>query len=180
MTRDDIRLLYEYERWAHSRVFTAVSALAPEQFTRDLGGSFHSVRNTLLHMIGGAWSWLRVWKEVSDGPGYLAELRARRDAIFPPDAFPSVAAVQSKWAEIEKEEAEFVNSLTDQSLERLVAFRGSRVSLAGLMQHLVNHSTYHRGQLTLMLRQLGADPIATDFHVFLMETRSEAAGGHSS
>jgi len=42
------------------------------------------------------------------------------------------------------------------------------------MQHLANHSTYHRGQIALMMRQLGAKPMATDFHVFLVESRGEA------
>jgi len=37
-----------------------------------------------------------------------------------------------------------------------------------LMQHLANHSTYHRGQVALMMRQLHAEPLATDFHVFLV------------
>ena len=40
MTRNDIALLYEYDRWANDRVLDSVSALAPEQFTRDLGGAF--------------------------------------------------------------------------------------------------------------------------------------------
>ena len=34
------------------------------------------------------------------------------------------------------------------------------------MYHVVNHSTYHRGQLTTMLRQLGKVPVPTDFLVF--------------
>jgi len=33
-----------------------------------------------------------------------------------------------------------------------------------------NHSTYHRGQISLMMRQLHAVPVATDFLIFLMET----------
>jgi hypothetical protein len=44
----------------------AASALSAEQFTRDLGGSFHSVRDTLLHLIGGEWIWLAYWKEPSE------------------------------------------------------------------------------------------------------------------
>jgi len=39
------------------------------------------------------------------------------------------------------------------------------------MQHLANHSTYHRGQVGLMMRQLASEPAATDFHVFLVEGR---------
>lgn len=179
MTKDDIRLLYEYERWANSRVLRAVSALTSEQFTRDLGGSFRSVRDTLLHMIGGAWIWLSFWKEPSDSPGFLTDLRTRRDAMFNPDAFPNLSAVQLKWAEVEKEQAEFVNSVTVQSLENLFPFRATQVSLTHLMQHLVNHSTYHRGQLALMLRQLCAEPLATDFHLFLVEGHREAGAARN-
>jgi uncharacterized damage-inducible protein DinB len=38
MTREDMQLLFEYDRRANNRVLQAVSALSPEQFTRDLGG----------------------------------------------------------------------------------------------------------------------------------------------
>jgi DinB family protein len=57
MTEDDLQLLYEYDRWANNRVLQAASALSAEQFTRDLGGSFRSVRDTLVHIIGGEWIW---------------------------------------------------------------------------------------------------------------------------
>ena len=95
--------------------------------------------------------------------------------MFHTDAFPSAAAVQQKWAEVEKEQAEFVNGVTNESLEKMLPFRTTQASLAHLMQHLANHSTYHRGQIALMMRQLGAKPVATDFHVFLVEGRREAA-----
>jgi len=169
MTKDDILLLYEYDRWANNRVLEAVSTLSAEQFTRDLGGSFRSVRDTLVHIIGGEWGWLAYWKEPRHSPALLKDLRSRRDRLFNPAAFPDVIAVRSKWAEIEREQTEFVNCLTDEVLGKMFPFRATRVSLLHLMQHLANHSTYHRGQVALMMRQLGAEPVATDFHVFLVE-----------
>jgi uncharacterized damage-inducible protein DinB len=72
-------------------------------------------------------------------------------------------------AEIEKEQIEFMNGVTNRSLEKMLPLRNAQVRLAHLMQHLANHSTYHRGQVALMMRQLGAEPLATDFHVFLVE-----------
>jgi hypothetical protein len=51
MTKDDIQLLYEYDRWVNNRVLQTVSTLSAEEFTRDLGGSFRSVRDTLVHII---------------------------------------------------------------------------------------------------------------------------------
>jgi len=102
----------------------------------------------------------------------------RRDALFNPDAFPNAAAVQLKWADVEKEQAEFVNRVTNESLKELIPFRTTQITLAHLMQHLANHSTYHRGQVALMMRQLGAEPLATDFHVFLAESPREVSAAH--
>jgi uncharacterized damage-inducible protein DinB len=172
MTRDDIQLLFEYDRWANIRVLNTLSALSAEQFTRDLGGAFRSVRDTVVHIIGGEWIWLQYWKEPLHSSALLADLRKRRDALFSPDAFPDLAAVQLKWVEVEKEQVEFVNRVSNESLEKMLPFRTTQVRLAQLMQHLANHSTYHRGQIALMMRQLGGEPLATDFHVFLVE-RSE-------
>jgi len=169
MTIDDIRLLFEYDRWANNRVFLAAGALSAEQFTRDLGGSFRSVRDTLLHILGGEWGWLTYWKAPTQDSRFLTELWDRHDTLFHPDAFPSIDAVRLKWAEIETEQTEFLNRLTDDSLRRMLLVRKTQLSLAYLMQHLVNHSTYHRGQVATMMRQLGAQPVATDFHAFLLD-----------
>lgn len=174
MTKNDIQLLFEYDRWANNRVLQAASALSTEQFTRDLGGSFRSVRDTFVHIVGGEWGWLTYWKEASPSSAFLTDLWARHDALFNPNTFPDMAAVRLKWAGVEKEQAEFVNRVTDESLKKLLPVRTTQISLAHLMQHLANHSTYHRGQVALMLRQLGAVPVATDFAEFLMERARES------
>jgi uncharacterized damage-inducible protein DinB len=144
-----------------------------EQFMRDLHGSFRSLRDTLVHIIGGEWGWLAYWKEPVHSSTFLTDLRMRRNVLFNLDAFPNVAAVQLKWEEVEKEQAEFVNRLTDESLGKMLPFHKTQIGLAHLVQHLANHSTYHRGQVALMMRQLDAEPLATDFHVFLVEGRRE-------
>jgi uncharacterized damage-inducible protein DinB len=108
----------------------------------------------------------------------LTDLRTRRDVLFNPDAFPNVATVQLKWEEVEKEQTEFVNQVTNELLEKMLPFRTTQARLAHLMQHLANHSTYHRGQGALMMRQLDAEPTATDFHVFLVKGQREAAAAH--
>jgi uncharacterized damage-inducible protein DinB len=174
MTKDDIQLLCEYDRWANNRVLQAVSTLSVEEFTRDLGGSFLSVRDTLVHIIGSEWGWLTIWNEPSVSSAFVTDLWTRLDALFPPNAFPDVAAVQLRWAEVEREQVEFVNRVTNESLGRMVPVRTTQISLAHLMQHLANHSTYHRGQVALKMRQLSAAPVATDFALFLLEGRREA------
>ena len=118
MTREDIQLLYEYDRWANNRVLQAASALSGEAFTRNLSGSFCSVRDTLVHIIGGEWIWLTYWRTPPHSPAELTNLTTRRDALFNPHAFPNVAEVRLKWSEIEKEQTDFVDQVTDELLEK--------------------------------------------------------------
>jgi len=175
MTKDDIQLFYEYDRWANNGVLQAVSTLTVEQFTRDLGGSFPSVRHTLVHIIASEWAWLTIWKQPSPSSAFVTDMWPRLGALFPPNAFPEIASVRLRWAEIESEQIEFVNRVTNESLRRMLPVHTTQISLAHLMQHLANHSTYHRGQISLMMRQLAARPVATDFAEFLMDGRRETA-----
>src|SRR6267154_1817907 len=112
MTKDDIQLLYEFDRWANNRVLQAASTLSAEEFTRDLGGSFRSVRDTLVHIVRCEEGWLTYWIEPSPSSAFLTDLWTRHDALFSPSAFPDLAAVRHKWAEGEQEQIECVNGVT--------------------------------------------------------------------
>jgi uncharacterized damage-inducible protein DinB len=129
------------------------------------------VRDTLVHIVGAGWAWLTYWKEPSPSSAFLTDLWTREEAVFDPNAFPHLAVVQSKWAEVERELVEFVNRTTNESLRKMLPVFETEISLAHLMQHLTNHSTYHRGQVSLMMRQLAATALATDFAMFMMEGR---------
>ena len=169
MTKDDIQLLFEYHRWANRRIFQSASTLSAEQFTRDLGGSFRSVRDTLVHIVSGEWGWLMYFKEESPSADFLTKLWTPLNTLFHPDAYADLAAVQSKWEEIEEEQVELMDGMTDESMKRMLPVRDTHLSMAHLLQHVANHSTYHRGQVSLMMRQLGAQPVATDFAMFLLQ-----------
>jgi len=167
MNKNDIHLLYEYDRWANARMLDAVSRLSAEQFTADFSSSFHSVRDTLTHLLSADWIWLRRWKGTSP------------TAMLNPADFSDFAALRAKWAEVEKEQMAFVEQLTDELLASRLAYTNtkgerSEYPLGQLMQHVVNHSSYHRGQITSFLRQLGAEPVATDFLIF-MGVKAKAA-----
>jgi hypothetical protein len=97
-------------------------------------------------------------KEPNPSAAFVAELWDRHNVLFCPEAFPDVAAVRSKLAEIEKEQAEFVNGVTNESLQRMLPLRNTQLSLGHLMQHIANHSTYHRGQVGInALAQCGGE-----------------------
>jgi uncharacterized damage-inducible protein DinB len=75
---------------------------------------------------------------------------------------------------LERSQGEFLAGLTDAALGLPVSYENppGRVwtySLGQMLRHVVNHSTYHRGQVITLLRQLGAAAVATDLLVFVDE-----------
>ncbi len=169
MTPEQIRLLYDYNSWANRRTLDACGALTDEQFTRDLGSSFRSVRDTLAHIMGAEWIWLERWHGSSPS------------ALPKADQFPNFASLRQRWAEIESDLLRFVASLSQEALTGALSYRtfdGKPYSqpLWQMLQHLANHGSYHRGQVTTMLRQLGAKPISTDLIGFYRERASSPRG----
>lgn len=159
MDLERVRALYDFNRWANGRVLEAADKLSPEQFTKDLKNSFPSVRDTLVHIMAAEWIWLERWRGTSP------------KALLNASEFPTVSTIRTRWGEVEREQREFISGVTEESLKRVVAYinlKGDpyKYPLWQLLQHLVNHSTYHRGQVTTMLRQLGAQPVETDFLVY--------------
>jgi uncharacterized damage-inducible protein DinB len=77
---------------------------------------------------------------------------------------------------VEAERDQYLASLSDVDLGRVVEYRalsGQAYAdpLAGLIRHVVNHSTYHRGQVATQLRQLGKTPPTTDLIVYLRRVK---------
>ena len=102
--------------------------------------------------------------------------------VLPPnDRFPDLASLTSAWRDIETQIRAYFAPLDDRALERVLDYK-STAGVAGasmlwhMLQHVVNHSTYHRGQVTTMLRQLGATPPkAMDLITFYRERSTPAA-----
>lgn len=168
MSPEEMRVLYDYNAWANHRQLEAASKLTTEQFLRPMGSSFSSVRDTLAHIYGGEWVWLERFQGRS--PSSLPDVTEFKD----------LASLRQRWSEHEPRLLDFVRRLTQSELDRVMEYKTLKFGvyrnpLWQSMQHLVNHGTYHRGQVTTLLRQLGAEPILTDLMHFYRE-RSIAAG----
>ena len=156
MDLNDIRELYVYNRWANHRSLAAAAKLDNATFIRPMGNSFSSVRDTLAHILSGEWIWLERWNGISP------------TALLDAAAFPTVESLKVRWETVEQGYHEFLHSLSLARLQKNLAYinragQPYEYPLWQQMVHVVNHSSYHRGQVTTLLRQLGAQPVATDF-----------------
>ena len=164
MNRNDIKYMFDYNRWANTAILDAVSKLTPDEFRKDLQSSHRSVRDTLAHILAAEWIWLERWKGVSP------------KSLLDPADFPTVESVRTRLNEVESECDGFIHGLTDEALTQAVTYTNTKgenwtYSLGQMMQHVVNHSSYHRGQVATMLRQLGASPREVDLLVYVDSTQ---------
>jgi uncharacterized damage-inducible protein DinB len=171
VTPEETRECFLYNAWANERLLDAVSALPPEELRRDLGSSFGSVHATLVHILSSEWLFLMRWNGVSP-PERLR-----------PEDFRDLASVRSRWAEVQAGQGQYLARLTPEALTGELGYVNTsgqpwRYRLWQVMQQVLTHSAYHRGQVTTMLRQLGRQPVETDVLTYYDELTliSQAAG----
>jgi uncharacterized damage-inducible protein DinB len=163
--RGDIGTLLDFNYWARDRILSAVEPLSNEQYTRDLGNSFRSIRDTLVHIYSAEWIWYSRWQGTSP------------TEPIPFDRFADLSALSAAWRTLESGIRSFVDGLDDAGIARAIDYRllsgqPGRSAFSQMVQHVVNHGSYHRGQITTMLRQLGAQPPKSTDMIFFFRERS--------
>jgi uncharacterized damage-inducible protein DinB len=153
MNLHDVRRLVAFNQWANQIFFDALTQLPAEPYGRDMQSSHGGIHGTLAHLVGAEKGWLSRWRQQ---PGTAAaDLRQ----------LASLTDLRAYWESVCTEMAQFLDSLDDQKLhDTLTAQSRSGLVTATygqMIQHVVDHSSYHRGQIVTMLRQLGITPPST-------------------
>ena len=154
-----LRELYNYNFWARDQQLAACAKLSDEQFSRPLGSSFGSLRDTLAHLLGADWVWLQRFHGQSPRSVPWA------------NEVQTLEAIRGRWQNIEEEMRAYLATLKPEALATPFTYQNFKgetwtYALWQCLVHLVNHGTYHRGQVTMALRQLGTTPPGIDFLLY--------------
>ena len=155
--------LFAYNAWANRLIFDAAGQLPDEQYVRDLKSSYGGVHGTLAHIVWAEHLWLNRW------------------LVLPNPAVPqgkdlrTLEDVRARWEEVEAERGRLLARITDAGLDETRIVKPSSGgeythTLRQMFRHVINHSSYHRGQIVTFLRQLGAKPPSTDLILFYRST----------
>jgi uncharacterized damage-inducible protein DinB len=155
-----IQTLYHYSGWANQRILDTAAKATAEQFMADVGVSYSSLRDTLVHVMSSQWMWLMRWTGSSP--------RSRLEA----DEYPDLASVRSRWGEIEADTQQLLAELTAARLGGVVNYltiegESRSYPLWQLMLQQVNHATQHRSEAAVMLTDFGHSPGDLDFIIYL-------------
>ena len=111
MNLQDLRLLVDFHYWARDRVLDAVGGLTAEQWNRDLGSSFKSVRETVQHLYLAEWIWYSRWQGESP-------------ATWPPtDHLRDLSALRAVWSGHEAKVRAFVDGIGEEGAQRMFDYK---------------------------------------------------------
>jgi uncharacterized damage-inducible protein DinB len=159
MTKDEVLDLFDYNAWANRLLFEASAKLAEADYFRDLKSSFGGIHGTLAHIVWAEHLWLTRWT------GKPAPAVAQGGDL------PALPAVRTRWEDVEAERREWLRGLTDARLEETRVVKPSTGgefvhTMRQMIRHAVDHSSYHRGQVVTLFRQVGAVPPVTGLIFF--------------
>jgi uncharacterized damage-inducible protein DinB len=154
---DIVRHLFEYNEWANNHLLSFAEALPEAELTAARGGSFPSMLETFGHLAAAQINWLERW---TTGANRVSTLELQK--------MPDIGTVRAAFLASHMGLREFLSGLQE---EELAAPRETRDSAGQplvrpfwqMMTHVANHGTFHRGEVALMLTELGHSPGDIDF-----------------
>lgn len=151
--------LFAYNAWATRIMFDAVAQVSDEDYLRDLKSSHGGIHGTLAHTVWAEHLWLNRW------------VGKPNPAAPQGKDLQDLASVRARFEEIESERNRLLATFTDARLDETRVVKptsgGAYVhTYRQMFRHLVNHSSYHRGQVVTFLRQLGFKPPSTDLILY--------------
>lgn len=161
-------LLADYNQRMNESVFNAAFKLSSQELLANRGAFFGSILGTLNHILVGDIIWL---KRFADHPAELQVLDPMRRIEMPRALhemlYPVIDDLASARMAMDILLKNFTSVLTDEVLLSSLQYRNSKgqvftKNMSHLIQHLFNHQTHHRGQVSTLLYQAGVDIGVTD------------------
>ncbi|HJQ18710.1 MAG TPA: DinB family protein [Gemmatimonadaceae bacterium] len=161
----ELQRLVAYHHWAGDQLFDAAAALTAADLDAPWGGSFKTGRGLMAHMLGAE----RIWSDRWQG--------AQITALTPYPASHAGKEFGAEWRRVRDDQRRFVDGLSAETVRREFTYKNLRgqvkaYSIADILLHVVNHGTYHRGQLAQLLRDRGHASPSTDMLIYFETERS--------
>ncbi|MEX2600734.1 MAG: DinB family protein [Balneolaceae bacterium] len=159
---------YHYHKWANDRVFEHLKSLPAELFDNEIKSVFSSIREVFVHMyqVDGMWLSVMAGDELSKTMAVIKELNEKSKGR-------DLDETRQLFEELNRQYETFLGEHEDLDKEITIKhphFGEMSTLVSELVKHVVNHGTYHRGNISAMLRQQGYKGVPTDYIFYLYET----------
>ena len=160
MNKQYIIELADFNFWANNIVIEWLNQINNEQWEQPIISSFGSIKQTATHIVSAQKIWNDYWKDVPDPVFLSAEFKGTKNELI------------EIWKKTSADFRNFIEQYPEENYAQEIRFkwlRGGegRMEFWQTFSHMINHSTYHRGQLVTLLRQAGfTQPTSTDLATY--------------
>ena len=162
-----VKLFAKYTAHTNEEMNKLIRSLSQEQWDHQFGGFFPSIHALCNHLYVSDFLWLKRFSQ-------LREFTYSRHDLFKQTFAFNATAIGTLDDYLEKRETmdtyitEFINEVTQEDLEKQFTYTDAKGNtytriFGGLILHMFNHETHHRGMIALYLDELG---IQNDFSSF--------------
>jgi uncharacterized damage-inducible protein DinB len=156
-----------FNLWANKKACDYLQTISDEQFSKEIVSSFPSMKGTMLHIWDAQFIWIK-------------RLEGTSLSDFPSKTFSgNLEDIVQGTLETSRQVIDYVDTSGDAFLQTKLTYKnvvGDEFTnvVSDIIQHVVNHSTFHRGQIITMLRQLGFTKLfVTDYIAFCREQEAK-------
>lgn len=159
--QDDVVAMFAYDRWANNKVLDACRKLTAEQYVAEPVPGWSSVRSTIYHIT---WVTDLHLRTLAGDPDVSVLTEAELATVD--DAARLLERAYGRFQELRP-------TLTPERINTMLTVRGGGYTFTlprwTILRHIVNHSTYHRGQVASKLKRFGIEQEITDFFFWVIE-----------
>jgi uncharacterized damage-inducible protein DinB len=138
-----------YLAWANASIWKIVETLSDDEYGQTLAEGAGSIQRRYIHLAEDTWEWFHDWRgEEPQEPDFLNMTRF--------ELYQFTSDYLKKWRKAVEDSN--IEEFTDERDGKTVA-----ITIDEIFFHLVNHFTYHRGQIAMGLRMLGREVPMTDY-----------------
>ena len=153
-----LAMQFNYSQWASHKLLTYALTLPDEDAVCHIGNSHGGILKTFQHIYYGDRVWL---SRLNDAPQQFED----------PAPGPTLVDLDREWWALLARFEEVAGQSDPTGVLRYKNLKGEPYErpIWQILLHVVNHGTYHRGQIASMMKQLGHQPPSTDLIYYYLQ-----------
>jgi uncharacterized damage-inducible protein DinB len=148
MDKNYFLALAKYNIWANNKMISWLLDITESQFEQLIVSSFNNIRGNTLHIVSAEKIWLERVEGIKNSSWFENEFNGNRNELL------------AIWQQISEKLKLFIENFEESNIYKTIKFtrmngEENELPYYQILSHVLNHTTFHRGQFVILLRQVG-------------------------
>ncbi|MFZ6801539.1 DinB family protein [Undibacterium sp. Di24W] len=170
-----LQLMAQYNQWMNQKLYDTAASLSADALRENRGAFFGSIFSTLNHLAVADTIWIRRLSASFPAEWGLEEAKQLQQIqALDLSLFEDFVELHNYRIKLDNMLLQLSLKAQDEDLLAPIPYidikgNSHKKQLFGLLMHVFNHQTHHRGQITTMFSQANVDVGVTDLNALIPE-----------